>query len=114
MTDLITTYDKTAWDRLRIKLKHQFKRRPDLQGILFLIGHRELGQFRSEFTKEEKQDVLHIAVCTLLSRVGFYSFIGRDEDGWPHFELTRNHRKLSGEEQEKLLKRLVLEYFDEL
>ena len=114
MTELIFEYDIRRWNRLRIKLKSQFNRRPDLQGILFLIGHRELGQMRSEFTKEEKQDVLHIAVCTLLSKVGFYTFVGRDEEGWPHFEVTRTYQNMTGEEQEKLLKRLVLDYFEAL
>ncbi len=113
MTDTKIEYNKTAWDRLRIRLKDKFNRRPDLQGILFLIGHRELGQLRSEFDKEEKQNLIHVAVCTLLSKEGYYTFAARDEDGWPHFERTKIQRKLSGEDQEKLLKKLVLQYFEE-
>lgn len=109
----VIEFNKTAWDRLRIQLKSKFGRRPDLQGILFLIGHRELGQARSNFSKEEKQDLLHVAVCTLLAKEGYYNFIAKDEDGWPHFEYNRNQPKLKGEEQEKLLKKLVLEYFEE-
>lgn len=113
MTGTKIEFNKTAWDRLRIRLKDKFNRRPDLQGILFLIGHRELGQLRSEFEKEEKQDLLHVAVCTLLSRIGYYNFVARDEDGWPHFERTRKYVSHKGEEQEKLLKNLVLQYFEE-
>ncbi len=39
---------------------------PDLQSILFLIGIQELGFVQHEFTKEEKQDLMHVAVCALL------------------------------------------------
>ncbi len=114
MTDTVIEYDKKAWDRLRINLKQKFGRRPDVQGILFLIGHRELGQLRTKFKKEEKQDLIHIGVCTLLAKEGYYNFVAKDEDGWPHFERNHNNLKLSSENQERLLKKLILEYFEDL
>lgn len=111
--ELDTSFNKTAWDRLRIKLKSRFKRRPDIQGIIFLIGHRELGQARAEFSKSEKEDLMHIGTCTLLSQIGYYNFVARDKDGWPHFELVKKVPKLKTEDQEALLKKLILQYFDE-
>ena len=102
-------YDKTAWDRLRIKLKSRFKRRPDVKGIIFLIGHRELGLPIAEFSKSEKQDLMHVGTCTLLARVGYYHFIAKDQDGWPHFEPAKNMPKLKSDDQEKLLKKLLTE-----
>ncbi|MDH3246949.1 MAG: hypothetical protein OEM26_20165 [Saprospiraceae bacterium] len=86
---------------------------PDLQGILFLIGIQELGQIERAFSKEEKQDLIHIAVCRLLSYDGYYSFKGRDEDGWPHYDLLRPVQ-IGRKEQDDLLKRKVIEYFKEL
>ncbi len=86
---------------------------PDLQGILFLIGIQELGQIERSFSKEEKQDLIHIAVCRLLSYDGYYSFKGRDEDGWPHYDLLRPVQ-IGRKEQDDLLKRKVIEYFKEL
>ena len=114
MTEEIIEFEKKAWDRLRIKLKQTVGRRPDVQGILFLIGHRELGQLRTDFKKEEKQDLIHVGVCTLLAREGYYHFIAKDGDGWPHFELNYDMPTLSGENQERLLKKLILEYFEDL
>ena len=58
---------------------------PDLQTILFLIGVQELGRIPKEkFTKEEKRDLMHVAVCTLLEKDGYFEFEGRDQDGWQH------------------------------
>ena len=37
----------------------------DLQAILFLIGVNELGQGYREFSKDEKMNLLHIAVSML-------------------------------------------------
>ena len=84
---------------------------PDLQAILFLIGIQELGELRITYTKEEKQDLMHIAVCQLLSQDGYYEFIGKDEDNWPHYKLIKVLPKNSVEEQETLLKKKVIEYF---
>ena len=39
-----------------------------------------------EIQKQEKMDLMHVAVCTVLVPQGFYEFKGRDDDGWPHFE----------------------------
>jgi hypothetical protein len=87
---------------------------PDLQSILFLIGIQELGQLRRDFTKEEKQDLMHIAVCSLLSQEGFFEFVGRDEDGWPHFKQLKVLPSQGVEDQEALLKLLVVDYFKDL
>lgn len=114
MTETTVIYDETRWEKLRESLAGQFGRKPDVSGIVFLIGHRELGQLRSKFSKNDKQDLIHVGVCTLLSRVGYYSFIARDEDGWPHYEAVAGMPALSGKEQENLLKKLIIEYFSEL
>jgi len=87
---------------------------PDLQAILFLIGLQELGHLRKDFTKEEKQDLMHIAVCKLLTYESYYEFVGRDEDGWPHYKLIQPVPEQEVDEQEKYLKKQVIEYFKEL
>ena len=84
---------------------------PDLQAVLFLIGIQELGHLRNKFSKEEKQDLMHIATCRLLEGEGFYEFVGRDEDGWPHYQLIKHIPKQQVEEQEWLLKRKAIDYF---
>ena len=66
------------WLKLRIKLKEQFGIKPDMDGVLFLIGIQEFGSGKQEFTKEQKQDLMHIAVCSLLAQSGYYVLDGYD------------------------------------
>ncbi len=101
------------WLRVRHFLKKSMQRSnlPDLNGILFLIGIQELGRWKDEFTKEEKQDLMHIAVCQLLSADGFYEFEGRDADGWPHYKELRPVSIAGVKGQGRLLKVKIIQYF---
>jgi hypothetical protein len=102
------------WIAVLKKVQERFGKKPDLQALLFLIGLQELGQVLEKVTKEQKQDLMHIAVCRLLSDQKLYRFIGRDDDGWPHYEATAELPRLSVDEQERMLKRQVIKYFAEL
>ncbi len=104
------------WLRVRHLVKKRFGKDqlPDLNAILFLIGIQELGRWQTEFSKEEKQDLMHIAVCRLLSYEGYYTFKGRDADGWPHWEQVKKVPTRGLEDQEAMLKEKVIEYFKEL
>ncbi len=104
------------WLKVRHIVKDAFGKPvlPDLQSILFLVGLQELGSVRTEFTKEEKMDLMHIAVCSLLSRKGVYEFIGRDEEAWPHYKQVTSIETKGVDEQEKLLKECIIDYFNEL
>ena len=99
------------WLKLRIKLNERFGIKPDMNGILLLIGVQELGQGPQEFTKEQKQDLMHIAICTALMPSGFYSFDGNDEEGWPHFTQMKALPGFDLFEQENFLKDHILLYF---
>ena len=100
------------WVDLMYKIKEVTGKRPsDLNAALFLIGVQELGQGAKNFSKEQKQDLLHIAICKVLSLAGYYEFEGHDEDGWPHWKLIKNLSGFDLMEQEKLLKIQILEYF---
>lgn len=103
------------WLALRHKLKEMFNREvlPDLNAILFLVGIQELGKVQEVYTKEEKQDLMHIAVCRLLSQEGYYQFVGFDADGWPHYERIKNHDTTGLKTQEAWMKRLLIRYFAE-
>ncbi|WP_225000242.1 hypothetical protein [Cesiribacter sp. SM1] len=102
------------WQQLRLRLGEQIGRRPkDLNAILFLIGVQELGQGKRSFSKEEKQDLMHIAICKALSYSGFYELEGLDAQGWPHWKKVKNLPHFDLLEQEKLLKMHVLEYFEQ-
>lgn len=102
---------QVRWLKLRIKLKECFGIKPDMDGILFLIGIQELGAGKQEFTKEEKQDLMHIAVCTVLSPGGYYILEGHDEQRWPHFKQLKPLPDFILTEQENFLKDHILLYF---
>lgn len=105
-----------AWLQVRHLVKERFKRDslPDLNGMLFLIGIQELGRWSNRFSKEEKQDLMHIAICRLLSYDGYYTFVGRDADGWPHWQKAKPLRAADLQEQEEMLKKYIIMYFQEL
>ena len=101
------------WGKLLNRVEVMIGKRPeDLNAMLFLIGMQELGVGAKTFSKEEKQDLMHIAVCKVLSYSGFYELEGRDEDGWPHWKLVKALPHFDLIEQESLLKTHILEYFE--
>ncbi|WP_235297957.1 hypothetical protein [Portibacter marinus] len=104
------------WLKVRHIVKNAFGKQelPELKTILFLIGVQELGSLKTEFTKEEKVDLMHIAVCSLLSRKGIYEFVGRDDEAWPHYKQISAIEFEGVDDQEALLKECVIEYFKEL
>ena len=102
------------WHRLLQMLKETIGKKPaDLNAVLFLIGVQELGQGRRTFSKEQKQDLMHIAICKVLSLSGFYELEGLDEQGWPHWKSAKKLPHFDLLEQEKLLKMHVLDYFEQ-
>lgn len=100
------------WDDLMQKLNHRFGENPDVQAILFVVGLQELGQTIEKLSKDQKVDVMHIAVCALLEPYGYYSYVGRDQDGWPHWKAEKELPQLTTLEQEQLIKQGIVEYLE--
>jgi len=102
------------WLKVRHYIKDTFKKDklPDLNAILMVIGINELGEIRTKWSKEEKQDLMHIAICKLLSFDGIYGFKGMDADGWPHYELLQPIAVKGVKEQGTLLKQKIVQYFN--
>jgi hypothetical protein len=101
------------WENLLEKIEQNIGTKPgDLNGVLFLIGVQELGKGAINFTKEQKQDLMHIAVCKVLSYSGFYELEGKDADGWPHWKPIKNLPYLSLKDQENAIKLHVIDYFE--
>jgi hypothetical protein len=101
------------WHKLLTVIEEKIGKQPkDLNGVLFLIGVQELGRGAKPFSKEEKQDLMHIAICKVLSLVGYYKLEGIDKEGWPHWTLIKKLPHFDLMEQEKLLKMHVIEYFE--
>ena len=82
-----------------------------MNSIIFLIGIQELGQFQKRFNKQKKLEVIHIAVCKLLSDYGYYEYDYTDNDGWPHYKLIKKLPNLKAGEQTILMKKAIINYF---
>lgn len=106
---------KDKWDLLVEKLSAQFSvdEDIDIDGILFLVGVQELGQGYRRFKKDEKINIMHIAICKLLEPYGYYEFEAFDEDGWPHYKKIENLPHLKPGHQSRLMKEAVINYFEE-
>ncbi len=101
------------WLRVRHWIRDRFGKTelPDLNALLFLVGMQEVGQPKSQYTKEEKQDLMHVAICHLLTEEGYFEFEGLDADGWPHWKPLQPVDIKGVSAQEMLLRRKVVEYF---
>jgi len=101
------------WNSLLDELGSVIGKKPkDLNAVLFLIGVQELGRGTKIFSKEEKQDLMHIGICKVLSLSGYYELEGLDNEGWPHWRLIKKLPHFDLLEQERLLKMHVMEYFE--
>ncbi len=101
------------WAALVCRLEEQFGQDLDYDGIIFLIGIQELGKGKLQLKKDQKLEVMHIAVCKLLSHYNYYQYLGNDEEGWPHYEPTEELPHLSSLQQHKLIKEAIIHYFEE-
>lgn len=85
----------------------------DLDAIIYLIGIQEFGAFDRKFKKDEKLNLMHIAICRLLEPFGYYRFDYNDPDGWPHYQVLKPLPSLKAGEQSLLMKEAIVQYFVE-
>lgn len=104
---------KERWELLVTKLSGQFADGDtlDLDAIIYLIGVQELGQLHRKYKKDEKLDLMHIAICRLLEPYGYYEFDFFDEQGWPHYTMKEVLPNLKSGEQSVLMKEAIVHYF---
>ncbi len=105
---------KEKWQEIQQKISNRFGDGETLEvdAIVYLIGVQELGQGYRKFKKDEKINLMHIAVCKLLEPYGYYEFEYFDEDGWPHYKLNEKLPSLKAGEQTVLLKQAIINYFE--
>jgi hypothetical protein len=83
----------------------------NLDAIIYLIGVQELGKGAVEFKKDDKVNLMHIAICRLLEPFGYYEFDFFDDDGWPHYNMLEELPPLKSGEQTVLIKEAIVLYF---
>ncbi len=106
---------KDRWELVTSKLSKQFADGDELEidSIIYLIGIQELGQIHRTFKKDQKLELMHIAICKLLEPYGFYEFDFVDDDGWPHYKVKEQLPHLKAGEQSVLMKEAIVNYFVE-
>jgi len=106
---------KNRWEKVVTLLSNQFAEgeQLDLDAIIYLIGVQELGKFKRVFAKDEKVNLMHIAICRLLEPYGYYEFDFFDKDGWPHYKVKEELPPLKAGEQTILMKDAIVNYFVE-
>lgn len=106
---------KERWEDLTRKLSLQFADGAplELDAIIYLVGVQELGQPHRQFRKDEKINLMHIAICRLLEPFGYYAFDFFDPEGWPHYRLLEPLPPLKPGEQALLMKEALVMYFVE-
>lgn len=104
---------KERWEQVVQKLSEKFSDGDplDLDAIIYLIGVQELGQFHRRFKKDQKMDLMHIAICKLLMPYGYYELDFVDDDGWPHYKVLEQLPPLKAGEQSLLMKEAIVNYF---
>jgi hypothetical protein len=104
---------KERWELLVEKLSTQFADGDslDLDAIIYLVGVQELGQYQKKYKKDEKVNLMHIAICRLLEPYGYYEFSFFDDEGWPHYNVKEELPPLKAGEQTVLMKEAIVSYF---
>ena len=104
---------KERWEKLVNILSDQFSQGEDLDldAIIYLIGIQELGKIHQKFKKDEKVNLMHIAICRLLEHYGYYEFDYFDSEGWPHYKVKEELPALKAGEQSVLMKEAIVNYF---
>ncbi len=104
---------KERWNKVVLQLSEQFADGDtlDLDSIIYLVGIQELGQLTRKFKKDEKVNLMHIAICRLLEPYGYYKFDFFDDDGWPHYTTVEELPNLKAGEQSVLMKEAIVSYF---
>jgi len=107
---------KLQWEDIREKLSNKFGGGEimDLDSIIYLIGIQELGKGYDKFAKDDKINIMHIAICKLLEPFGYYEFDFFDDEGWPHYKVIDELPNLKPGEQSVLMKESIVMYFEKM
>lgn len=105
--------ESEIWQKIEAFFIENFgiEKNPPVENLLFLIGIQELGSGQQKYTKDDKVNLIHIAVCRLLEPFGYYSFQDYDDDGWPIYQQLEELPELKANEQQLLMKKAIIQYF---
>ncbi len=104
---------KKRWQEVVSLISNRFAdgEEMEMDALVYLIGLQELGKLDQKFEKDDKINLMHIAICRLLEPFGYYEFDYFDEEGWPHYSNLEKLPSLKAGEQNVLLKEAIVLYF---
>lgn len=105
------TNKEKDWDSVLQLMQKRFDKEADVKSVLFIIGLREFGHKKKKFTKEDKQDLMNLALCTILSDEGYFAVAHLDAEGWPVWKQAKALPVMSAKEQEDFIKQHIISYF---
>lgn len=100
-----------GWPAVQGFMMRRFGKVADLKSILFVVGLRELGARKESYTKEEKQDVMNLAFCSVLALGGYFEISHLDAAGWPHFRQIKPLPPMDVNVQERFIREHIVRYF---
>jgi hypothetical protein len=98
------------WLQLLNKLAEKHTIKPDMDGVLLLIGIRESGLPQKEFTTYEKINLVQMAVCTVLVPARYYELFWVEDSGWPHYKQLVREPEMSPQQRQDFLKPYIIQY----
>ncbi len=101
------------WDEICRWLQQSFDHEVTLEAVLFLIGIQTRGQgYEPELDKDRKQDLIMEGTFAAFASLGAYVQVGMEDDGaWIWERVADPAPDLSVEDQEKLIRLAIIEYF---
>jgi len=101
------------WDNLIDDMESRFGRKPDIEALLFLIGVQSVGRgYEPDLPKERKQSLIMEGSYLAFETLDVYARVGMERNGFFIWEKIVDLPKLSVDDQEKLLRIGILNYFD--
>lgn len=100
-----------SWNLFLEFLENEIGGKHTLESVLLLVGVREMGWTLRKFKKEEKVDLMHVGLCTILEPAGYYQKLGLDTDGWPHWDIIKPIPDLKLYSQVNFIREHLLVYF---
>jgi hypothetical protein len=100
------------WETFLLKASKAFNVMANYEFLLFIIGIQELGQGYKAYSKQEKMDLINLALSKLMTLNGMMVETGRDNEGWPTFEVVGDKKELLPSELDKVLKISMMAYFE--
>ncbi|MCS7152889.1 MAG: hypothetical protein N2253_07310 [Bacteroidia bacterium] len=107
-------YQRDAWEKLCEEAERRYGKQPSEEFLLFLVGLNYMGRFPEGDERVVKLNLIQLGTLVLLARRGYVQEVGKDEQGWPHWEPLQALPSWTPAEEQAFLREVLIEYFAEI